>query len=126
MPRPRFCLIALACSALFLGTLVGEDAKNTTPAATPADIERLIKQLGDDDFDKREAASRALEAIGEPAREALLRAAIDRDDAEVRRRAEKLAKALELKQSFTGHRDDVLEVAFSPEPTPSVSSSYEP
>ena len=38
-------------------------------AAAPDDgeIARLVKQLGDDDFDKREAASKRLTETGEPA-----------------------------------------------------------
>jgi uncharacterized protein (TIGR03067 family) len=55
-------------------------------------IARLIKQLGDDDFAKREAASRQLDAIGEPALPALRRAAASSDDPEVRRRSESIAK----------------------------------
>src|SRR5438309_3116121 len=51
------------------------------------EIARLIKQLGDDDFDKREGASKRLEEIGEPALDALVRA-MTTNDLEVRRRAE--------------------------------------
>jgi uncharacterized protein (TIGR03067 family) len=53
-------------------------------------IARLIKQLGDDSFEKREAASRELDAIGEPALAALRKAAASGDDPEIRRRAEKI------------------------------------
>src|SRR5256885_8806748 len=47
----------------------------------------LVKQLGDDDFDKREGASKRLEEIGEPALDALVRA-MTTNDLEARRRAE--------------------------------------
>jgi uncharacterized protein (TIGR03067 family) len=57
-------------------------------------IARLIKQLGDDDFDKREAASKALDAIGELAL-AALRIAQSSDDAEVHRRAEAIIQAIQ-------------------------------
>ena len=58
-------------------------------AAAPddAEIARLVKQLGDDDFDQREAATKQLEAIGEPARAALHEAAAFSKDAEIRQRA---------------------------------------
>ncbi len=67
------------------GSLRGDPGKETEPER----IARLIKQLGDDDFEKREAASKELDAIGEPALDALRKAASD-DDAEIRRRAEQL------------------------------------
>ena len=59
-----------------------------TLAAEPRDAElaRLIKQLGHDDFDKREAASERLAEIGEPALDAL-RPATTSDEPEVRFRA---------------------------------------
>jgi WD40 repeat protein len=55
--------------------------------AAPADAEvaRLVKHLGDDNFDKREVASKGLEAIGEPALEAVTKTATS-SDLEVRRR----------------------------------------
>jgi uncharacterized protein (TIGR03067 family) len=62
-----------------------------------ADAERvakLIKQLGDAAFAKREAASKELEAIGEPALAALRKAAASDSDAEIRRRAEQVIQAI--------------------------------
>ena len=121
MLRLRRCLLALACSALLLSAVVGgEDAKTAAPAKTPAEIDRLIKQLGSDDFDEREAASKALEAIGEPVLEALRKAATGSDDAEIRRRAEVVFKAVEPRirgelRSFAGHTDGVFSAAFSPD-----------
>src|SRR5262249_8719699 len=60
-------------------------------AAAPdtAVIERLVQQLGSDDFHERETASQRLESIGAPALEALRKAATN-DDPEVRHRARKL------------------------------------
>ena len=62
----------------------------SAPAADPkADAERiaaLVQQLGHPEFAKREAASKALDAIGEPALEALRKAMTD-PDAERGRRA---------------------------------------
>ena len=69
MPRLCCCLLVLTFSGLLLNAVVGgEEFKTDTPARTPAEIERLIKKLGSDDFNEREKASRSLEDIGEPAR----------------------------------------------------------
>src|SRR5262249_6610035 len=53
----------------------------------------LVRQLGDGKFAKREAAGKALEALGAPALPALREAAASKD-AEVRRRAERLIAAI--------------------------------
>ena len=57
-------------------------------------IRELITQLGDDSFEKREAAEKKLAAIGEPALELLQKAAKEAGDAEIRQRAEELARAI--------------------------------
>jgi hypothetical protein len=80
------------------GTLRGEPDKETEAQR----IARLIQQLGDDEFEKREAASQALEAIGEPARAALRKAAASSDDAEVQKRAEKVIAALRVRAEKRG------------------------
>jgi hypothetical protein len=60
-----------------------------------AEVEKLIRELGDDDFDVRESASNRLALIGEPALP-LIDKALKSNDAEVRRRAEDLkAKIVE-------------------------------
>jgi uncharacterized protein (TIGR03067 family) len=56
-------------------------------------IARLIRQLGHEEFVRREAASRELDAIGAPALDAL-RKASSNDDAEIRRRAELLVRTI--------------------------------
>jgi hypothetical protein len=56
-------------------------------------IASLIKQLGDDEFANRQAASAGLEAIGEPALPALRKAA-DAPDLETRRRARAVIAAV--------------------------------
>src|SRR5262245_39828550 len=68
------------------GTLGGNPGGETETER----IARLVKQLGDDAFAKREAASRELNAIGKPALPALRKAAASSDDPEIRRRAEKI------------------------------------
>jgi WD40 repeat protein len=59
------------------------------------DVETLIKQLGDDAFVKREAASQQLRQIGEPALRALRQALKSTGDAEVRVRARQLIGEIE-------------------------------
>jgi uncharacterized protein (TIGR03067 family) len=63
------------------------------PQSGPAEIQRLIQQLGSESFQDRETASRNLAAIGEPARFALRKAMHDIDP-EVRRRAVELVDGL--------------------------------
>src|SRR5947209_8855818 len=65
-------------------------AKPATPAIpTAAEIDRAVRDLGDESFEARERASRLLWSAGEAAREALKRAA-GGDDPEVASRAGKL------------------------------------
>ena len=97
-------------------------------APDDAEIARLIKQLGDDDFDKREAASKELKAIGEPARAALQEAAASSKDAEIRQRASRLMPALDAKLQvlcYEGHSGPVRGVAFSPDGRCLLSSSHD-
>lgn len=58
-------------------------------------IARWVRQLGDDDFDRREEASQKLQDAGEAALPALYEAAGKDADAEVRARARKIARAIE-------------------------------
>jgi len=57
-------------------------------------IARLVKQLGDDAFAQREAASKELETIGAPALAALRKAVASSDDFEIRRRAERIVETI--------------------------------
>jgi hypothetical protein len=79
---------ALALIALARAGAIGADPADRMP--------RLIRQLGDDRYARREAASRELDAIGEPARAALTRAAAD-PDPEVGRRARQLLDRLAVR-----------------------------
>ena len=95
------------------------------PALAPGDgpneseVAKLVRQLGDDDFAKREAASKHLTEIGEPALEAL-QAARKSNDAEVRRRAEEAFDNI-MKQlcgevvRFSGHQGAVWNVLLTPD-----------
>jgi uncharacterized protein (TIGR03067 family) len=64
-------------------------------APSTANAARLIKQLGSDSYEEREAATRALEAMGERALAALRVANQNSGDAEVKLRANRLIKAIE-------------------------------
>jgi hypothetical protein len=64
-------------------------------------IADLVNQLGDDDYDKREAASKELEAVGEPALVALRKAAADNADLEIRWRAVRSVEAIRYRLDRT-------------------------
>ena len=64
-------------------------------APDPARIDQLITQLGSEFYAERETATKALNRVGVPALEPLQRACECSDDAEIRRRAERLIKAIE-------------------------------
>jgi RNA polymerase sigma factor (sigma-70 family) len=66
----------------------------TETAPDNKDIERLIKQLGSDEFTEREAATAALKKVGKPALKALSEAATENADTEIRRRAAALIAAI--------------------------------
>src|SRR5262249_35420991 len=106
---------------LFLLLAFAVQVRSESPTKEkPAEVERLIKQLGSNNFAEREVASRRLEDIGEPALEALRKAASARDDAEVRRRAQDLVRAIERRQNperrcFVGHTGVINSVTFSPD-----------
>jgi hypothetical protein len=115
------CLCGLGGVAAGLGQKDQPAPVQTQDTQTP-DLERvaaLIRQLGDDAFAKREAASKELLAIGVPALAALKKARAS-DDPEVRRRAtllhQKIAATLQV-FCYQGHaragEGVVLGVAFS-------------
>jgi hypothetical protein len=78
----------LALAILAATVAAGEPLRSST-GPNAADVERLVQQLGSDRYAEREAASKALAEIGEPAMKPLRKAASS-DDAEVRRRAKQL------------------------------------
>jgi WD40 repeat protein len=67
---------------------------NQKPSVDQKTISDLIRQLGDDSFDKREAAQKSLEAIGEPALELLKKVAGETTDAEVKQRVNELIRGI--------------------------------
>src|SRR5687767_1738786 len=89
-----FALLRAAVCLAFVTLTVGL-LHDTSGKDTPTDpITALVKQLGDDSFDQREAAAKALQALGEKALPALVAAAAASEDLEVRRRARRLVRVL--------------------------------
>jgi hypothetical protein len=74
-------------------------APKTKAAQNEADsaaiVKKLIEQLGDEDYAKREAAMKRLQTLGKPALNALREAAKNSQNAEIRRRAERLVERLD-------------------------------
>jgi formylglycine-generating enzyme required for sulfatase activity len=88
----------VVAAAIAAGLLRGEPGRD----AEPARIAELIRQLGDEQFAVREAASRELAGGGEQTIRALRQAAAKPDDAEIRWRAEALVQAIFLHSRATG------------------------
>jgi WD40 repeat protein len=72
-------------------------AKGKGDGATAAEIDKLIADLDDEDFDKREEASKALAGIGAKASAALTKALQGEPSVEKKRRVEGLLEALKGK-----------------------------
>jgi HEAT repeat protein len=85
----------LSLLVILIGLLSSVVAGAPAPAPpTKEEIKELVRQLGDDDFEVRERASRRLLEIGEPALGALSEAADRAEDSEVRRRARRAVDAI--------------------------------
>ena len=72
-----------------------------TKDAQTDEISRLITQLGSDKFKEREAATKRLREIGEPALAALRKAAAHSADDEVRRRASEVVRVVQKRLDHT-------------------------
>ncbi len=101
MVRQRISILAI--SLCLFGAGIAVDAVPLNFAQSPAKdadkdrLDDLVQQLGHDEFAKRQAASKALEALGEPALGALRKAAKSSGSAEIRRRAQQLVEVIEPK-----------------------------
>jgi WD40 repeat protein len=116
----------LAC--VLLGSIPA--LRSHSRPADEAEIAALIKQLGSDDFEDREKASRRLEEIGAPAFEALRRASKRHADAEVRSRAGNIVKALRPQlfgavRTLEGHAGQVNCFAISADGKRLISGSLD-
>src|SRR5436305_729551 len=88
----RPCLLGLLTVGLFLAPAGGLPQGDAGKTADPDRIAALIVQLGSRKYATREAATRELRAIGEPAWYPLRKAAAGSADEEARRRAKHLAR----------------------------------
>jgi hypothetical protein len=96
MPYRHFLIAVL----IFLGVpcLVGlraAEPADISKAAQEQQIAKLVRQLGHDKFEEREAATKALAQVGCPALESLRRAAAMDKEVEVRHRAADLVDKIE-------------------------------
>src|SRR5262249_34606135 len=83
-------------SAFLAAPVLAAPATQPAPAPSPEqqqEIQRLILQLGDNDFKAREEATKKLQSIGKPAL-VQLQEALKLDDPEIQTRAETLIKKL--------------------------------
>jgi WD40 repeat protein len=90
--RAQKSVVALASAGTRAVEFI-EQRLRAVPKMTRAGLEKMVDQLGDDDFQSREEATRILSALGEVA-EPFLRAAVNSANPEIRRRATALARAL--------------------------------
>ncbi len=111
LARPVVGALICILLAIQAGALRGDPNKNSAPTR----IAFLIEQLGDRKYVKREAASKELERIGEPALGPLRQAATTSRDLEIRRRAELLVRVIAKSNlrvtAFKLKRRDVTGVA---------------
>lgn len=104
--------------------LRGQMEKQATTEARSQRIADLIRQLSHDEFAKRQAASKELEAIGEPALAALRKAAESSDSVEARQRAEQIIRAIAAQKTrvvLTSSLSHGLPLAESKHPVHSIS-----
>jgi len=107
--------LAALCLFALTATAVAEPPAKISPA-----IQKLIDQLGSEDFGTRKAAETKLTEAGEDALGALREIARTHPDVDVRLRAPVIAAALEKASAvevskFEGHTDGVLVLAVSPD-----------
>jgi WD40 repeat protein len=127
-----FVLLFLSSSSAFspADQQPSKDQPKEVKKASREEINRLIKQLGDDSFAKRMQARKRLEAIGEPAIDMLKKAIESTDDAETRTAAQAIIEKWELKNSglvrvFDKHGDRVNGAAIRGDGKRALSASWD-
>jgi hypothetical protein len=93
LPTRRLMIALLVGS----GALLSVPTLRADPVPTDAELQRLIKDLDDEDFAKREAARRRLSEADPSIRPTLRKAHAETQDPEVKRRLELILKALDAK-----------------------------
>lgn len=88
--------MTLLLRRLFLALMGSIGPLAAVAAEPPPEIAKLIRQLGSEDFQEREAASRKLELIGPPAID-LLEPILEDRDAEVRNRVKGILETIETR-----------------------------
>jgi hypothetical protein len=78
----------------FLAAFPAQD-QDSQDKAHQQRVEKLIRDLGHEEFEARESAQKELEKIGKPAAPALRKAAAESEDAEIASRARELLRKLE-------------------------------
>jgi WD40 repeat protein len=101
-------LRALCCLSLLLLA----SAAALADGESDKEIARLIEQLGDDELDVRRAAEQKLNDLAEQALPQLRQAAKSHLDADVRLRAIRLLRSLDVRE-FKGHDGDIRHIAVS-------------
>lgn len=92
----RYVLLAFICSATpWAVEIRGGETPGAAQVANVQRIDRLIRQLGSDDYEERESATQALARVGGPALDALRKAASTNPDPEVRWRANEVVVRVE-------------------------------
>ena len=89
---------ALLLSVIALGGIWGDSVEKDEETKK---VEALVQQLGDEDFSKRDAATKELDLLGDKALDVLRKAAAG-DDAEIRWRAQLLMAAPRRRSTSTG------------------------
>jgi WD40 repeat protein len=108
----------------------GKDQPKEVKKVSTEEINRLVNQLGDDDFTKRSEAKSKLEAIGEPAIPILKKAAESSEDAEIKAAARTIVEEFEKKNSglvrvFDKHGERVNGVAISADGKRALSACWD-
>lgn len=106
----RAAMIAFA----FLATTVLAAAEPAPKPLPKADVDKLIAELGSDDFARRQSAEAALLKAGEQVRAAIETLARDAKDAEVRSRAQRIVERLNMPRDFAKLSAAQKEIAHLP------------
>lgn len=91
----RAMILGAVLALSFIGTPALAQENGTKKAATANDVDSLLKQLGNDDYDAREAATMALVKKGKAALPAIKKLYAKTNDPEVKNRCAFIIKKLE-------------------------------